>query len=209
MIKELIGRRGEKVKKTEDILKEIKYYYEILFKSEGVDREEMDFLIGKIKRKIDNNDKILCDKEIGKEEIEEAIMQLNNGKSPGKDGLPSEFYKVFIKELTPILKKVYDEIFKKDETSHFMGIGVVKLIYKKKGDIADLKNYRPITMLNTDFKILAKILANRLKKVLPNIIQTNQAYAIPGRDITDTISSIRDVVSYMITGKKKWICNKS
>ncbi len=202
MIKELIGRRGEKVKKTEDILKEIKYYYEMLFKSEGVDREEMDFLIGKIKRKIDNNDKILCDKEIGKEEIEEAIMQLNNGKSPGKDGLPSEFYKVFIKELTPILKKVYDEIFKKDETSHFMGIGVVKLIYKKKGDIADLKNYRPITMLNTDFKILAKILANRLKKVLPNIIQTNQAYAIPGRDITDTISSIRDVVSYMITEKK-------
>ncbi len=133
MIKELIGRRGEKVKKTEDILKEIKYYYEMLFKSEGVDREEMDFLIGKIKRKMDNNDTILCDKEIGKEEIEEAIMQLNNGKSPGKDGLPSEFYKVFIKELTPILKKVYDEIFKKDETSHFMGIGVVKLIYKKKG----------------------------------------------------------------------------
>ncbi len=41
-----------------------------------------------------------------------------------------------------------------------------------------------------------------MKKVLPNIIQTNQAYAIPGRDITDTISSIRDVVSYMITEKK-------
>ncbi len=77
MIKELIGRRGEKVKKTEDILKEIKYYYEMLFKSEGVDREEMDFLIGKINRKMDNNDKILCDKEIGKEDIEEAIMQLN------------------------------------------------------------------------------------------------------------------------------------
>lgn len=129
-------------------------------------------------------------------------MQLNNGKSPGKDGLPNEFYKVFRKVLTPILKDVYDEIFKKEETSYFMGIGLVKLIYKRKGDIADLKNYRPITMLNTDFKILSKILANRLKKILPNIIQTNQAYAIPGRDITDTISSIRDVVSYMITEKK-------
>lgn len=202
MIKELIGKGGGKVKEKEEVLKEIKDYYESLFKREGVGREEIEFLVGKIKIKIDNGDKNLCERGIEKEEIEEAIMQLNNGKSPGKDGLPNEFYKVFRKVLTPILKDVYDEIFKKEETSYFMGIGLVKLIYKRKGDIADLKNYRPITMLNTDFKILSKILANRLKKILPNIIQTNQAYAIPGRDITDTISSIRDVVSYMITEKK-------
>ncbi len=53
---------------------------------------------------------------------------------------------------------------------------MVKLIFKKRGDSADLKNYRTISMLNTDFKILAKVLANRLKKVLPEIITTNQAY---------------------------------
>ncbi len=101
--------------------------------------------------------------------------------------------------LTPILKDVYEEIFKKEEMSNFMGIGLIRLIYKRKGDCKELKNYRPITMLNSDFKILA----NRLKLILPNIIQTNQAYAIRGRDITDTISSIRDVVGFMVSEKKR------
>ncbi len=58
-------------------------------------------------------------------------------------------------------------------------------------------------MLNTDFKILAKVLANRLKKVLPEIITTNQAYSIIGREITDTVSNIRDKISYMIESKKE------
>lgn len=55
-----------------------------------------------------------------------------------------------------------------------------------------LNNFRSITMLNTDMKILAKILANRLNKVLPTIITTNQAYGIKGRDIADITSGIRD-----------------
>lgn len=49
-------------------------------------------------------------------------------------------------------------------------------------------------MLNTDFKILAKVLANRLKKVLPQIITTNQAYSIIGREITDMVCNIRDKI---------------
>lgn len=101
--------------------------------------------------------------------------------------------------LIPILKDVYEEIFKNEEMSNFMGIGLIRLIYKRKGDCKELKNYRPITMLNSDFKILA----NRLKLILPNIIQTNQAYAIRGRDITDTISSIRDAVGFMVSEKKR------
>ncbi len=76
--------------------------------------------------------KKLSDEEIKKEEIECAIMQLNNGKSPGRDGISSEFYKHFKEVLTPILKEVYDEIFKREETSNFMRIGVIKLIYKKR-----------------------------------------------------------------------------
>ncbi len=47
------------------------------------------FLEGRIKIRLDGNDKKLCEKEIENEEIEEAIMQLNNGKSPGRDGIPN------------------------------------------------------------------------------------------------------------------------
>lgn len=73
----------------------------------------------------------------------------------------------------------------------------MKIIYKGKGDKTVLKNFRPITMLNTDLKILAKVLADRLKKVWPTIIKTNQSYGVKGRDIADTISSTRDLIGYM------------
>uniref|UniRef100_A0A671PCM7 Reverse transcriptase domain-containing protein n=1 Tax=Sinocyclocheilus anshuiensis TaxID=1608454 RepID=A0A671PCM7_9TELE len=127
---------------------------------------------------------------------------LNKRKSPGIDGLGSEFYIVFKDFLTSILKEVFDEIFRKGEMNQRMGMGLMKLIYKRKGDKVELKNYRPITMLNTDLKILSKVLANRLKEVMPSIIETNQAYSIKGRDIADTTMSIKDTIRY-ITEKKK------
>lgn len=76
-------------------------------------------------------------------------------------------------------------------------MGLMKLIYKRKGSKNMLNNFRPITMLNTDMKILAKILANRLNKVLPTIITTNQAYGVKGRDIADITSGIRDIISVL------------
>ncbi len=98
--------------------------------------------------------------------------------------------------LVPVLKEVYDEIFKKGELSEKMKIGMIKLIYKKRGNANDLKNYRPLTMLNTDFKVLAKVLANRLKKVLLTIINTTQAYGVQGKDILDSSKYKRHNVVY-------------
>lgn len=78
-----------------------------------------------------------------------------------------------------------------------MVAGVLSILFKNKGSRLRLENYRPISLLNTDYKILAKILANRLKKVIGSIVAPTQAYSIPGRDIGDIISTIRDVVFYM------------
>ncbi len=78
---------------------------------------------------MDLEDKKLSDEEIKKEEIECTIMQLNNGKSPVRDGIPNEFYKHFKEVLAPILKEVYDEVFKREETSNFI---VFSLLTKNK-----------------------------------------------------------------------------
>jgi len=139
----------------------------------------------------------LCESEITELEIGIAIDQLKNSKSPGIDGIPVDFYKVFKDVLCPILNELFIDIFRKENLTNSMKKGMVKIIYKKKGDKRDLKNYRPLSMLNTEYKILAKILANRLKIVVPNIITTNQAYAVLKRDITHVINNIRDMVWYM------------
>lgn len=75
--------------------------------------------------------------------------------------------------------------------------GVITIIYKNKGSPHKLENYRPLSLLNTDYKILAKTLANRMKEVVGTIISPTQTYSIPGREITDTICAIRDVVHRM------------
>ena len=67
---------------------------------------------------------------------------------------------------------------------------------RKKGDRTNLSNWRPITLLTTDYKILTKALAHRLTQVLPTIINSDQTACIPGRTINDNISLIRDVIDY-------------
>ena len=72
-------------------------------------------------------------------------------------------------------------------------ISVIKLIYKRKGEIFLLTNYRPISLINVDVKILCKALANRLKLILPSIIHSSQT-AVFGRRIDTTIHTIRDLI---------------
>jgi hypothetical protein len=70
----------------------------------------------------------------------------------------------------------------------------VKILFKKT-DRLDLKYYRPISLLNVDLKLITKTLANRLSKVLPNIVNHNQK-CIPGRNISDNIHTMIDVIKY-------------
>lgn len=197
VIKEVQNREGIVVRETTEVLEVVEDFYGELFASRGVSWEDEEFLLGQIRKVVSGLEIGMREGAIAEEEIAEAIAQLNAGKSPGLDGLTCEFYKRFKGQLVPILKRVYDEVFRTQELCESMKIGVIKLVYKKHGDRAILKNYRPITMLNTDFKILAKVLANRVKAVLPEVIKTTQAYAVYGRDIADIVSSVRDTVMYM------------
>lgn len=76
-----------------------------------------------------------------------------------------------------------------------MRSGMITLIYKK-GDNKLLDNWRPVAVLNVDYKILSRIFANRLKTVIDKVVSPYQTCG-PGRDISDTIMSVRDIIDYM------------
>lgn len=196
-IKEVLLSSGERVKEQQAIFRGLSAFYEDLFKKQGIQREELDKLLGLITAQLTEVEVRACDKDITVEEIEQAINGVKACKSPGSDGLPGEFYKAFKSILIPVLLEVFMEIEDKGGLSPSMSRGVLTLIYKKKGDPADLRNFRPLSLLNSDYKLLTRILANRMKDVLPSIIAPTQAYGVPGRDIAETVCAIRDVVGYM------------
>ena len=133
-------------------------------------------------------------KDIEDEEIWDAIKRMNCGKSPGSDGLPVEFYKKIWKFIKPHFLEVIKCMLERElSTSQYEGI--IKLISKKE-DLELLENWRPISLLNVDYKICAKMLANRLKYVMEKIISKEQFCGVPGRSIVECNNFMRDIIQY-------------
>ena len=133
-------------------------------------------------------------KSINKNELKQAIYQMQNDKSPGIDGIPVEFYKTFYETLENGLIQLDNNIlFTEKSITNTMQQAIITLI-PKKGDLNKLKYWRPISLLCIDCKILTKMLANRLKNVLPQIICMKQTCSIPDRIIFNNLFLIRDTI---------------
>lgn len=127
------------------------------------------------------------------QELSTALSGLSNGKAPGIDGLPTEFYKTFWSELGEDLLAVYNESLAKGELPLSCRRTVVTLL-PKKGNLCEIKNWRPVSLLCVDYKLLSKTLASRLRDVLGSVIHSDQTYCVPGRSIFDNIFLIRDIL---------------
>lgn len=135
----------------------------------------------------------MCDSNIAEDEIYKAMSSMSKNKNPGPDGITIEFYVKFGNQLRQILFKLFESIQIKSSMSRSMRLGHITLIYKNKGDKQCLQNWRHISLLNADYKILARIMSNRLIYVLPKIISNEQTWCVIGRGISDNICSIRDI----------------
>ena len=75
--------------------------------------------------------------------------------------------------------------------------GIITLIYKNKGNVSELKNWRPISLLNLDYKILTKLLANRLKCISDEILNPLQTSGSKGRNILHNVLNIKIIINYI------------
>ena len=196
-IHEIRKKEGEVVADYVAILERVQEFYGELYQRGGLEEDSIVEVLDSVESKLSVDDSKWCDREISRMEVMEAIEGLKSGKSPGSDGIGIEFYKVYKEQMASILVEVFRETEKTGIVQGRMVEGVITLVFKKKGSKLDLQNYRPISLLNVDYKILAKVLANRIKRVIGDIIKTSQSYSIPGRDIADTIATVRDTIEFM------------
>ena len=132
---------------------------------------------------------------ISLKEVSESILSLANGKSPGMDGLPNEFFKTFHTLLAPYILLVWQESYKFGALPTCVNTGVIKLIHKKEAKNV-LHNWRPITCMNTIYKVFALCLSKRLSPMMDSIILKSQKGFIKGRFILDTILNLWEGCEY-------------
>jgi len=191
----LRGTNNTTVKTSRGILKECRDLYKTLYTEEPTDRESQD-LLEQLDSSLSSEDQALCEGELTVLECHAALSQIESGKSPGMDSFPAEFYSRFWglvgRDLVDTLNFSFCEGFL--SASHCQGI--LCLLFKK-DDPLSLKNWRPISLLNLDYKIATKALSNRIRKVLPNILNEDQTCGVPGQSIFNNLFLLRDMINYV------------
>lgn len=192
-ITELTTATGQ-VKTDLDILAETQKYYQVLFNDEPTNAEDQVWLINQLDTKLTQTTKTSCEGPLTEKECSEAIKKMAKNKSPGPDGLPAEFFQVFWNDLGEDLVTVFNENYDSGEMTPSQREAILRLLFKKNNKKL-LKNWRPISLLNADYKIAAKALATRLKRALPEIINPDQTCGVPNRTIFENIFRLRDLIA--------------
>ena len=195
----LIGRikrpDGSVAQDTKGILGVWQAFYLDLYSSIPLDVSAQSRFLDHLERSLSPSLSARCDGDVTEDECFQALTDMANARSPGTDGLPAEFFKHFWHLLGPDLVAVFNSCFLHQRLSPSQRSAVITLLFKK-GDHLETKNWRPISLLCTDYKILAKALSNRLLKVIHHVISPDQTCGVPGRFMGENVRLIHDVVHF-------------
>ncbi len=176
-------------------------FYTDLFRAESCDAGAAAELLQGLPQ-LSQGDQDTLGADLTLEELGAAVSQMTSGRAPGFNGLPSDFFKHFWSVLGQDLLDVFGQCFKDGTLPASCRRAVLSLL-PKRGDLALLKNWRPVALLCTDYKILSKVLSNRLKNFLQVVIGLDQSYCVPDRSKMDNLFLMRDVFDVCRVGNLK------
>ncbi len=119
-----------------------------------------------------------------------------NNKSPSPDGYPAEYYRQFWPLLSSLFFKMISEIHQNKTIPHHMNTAYITLIPKPNKDHTSCSNYRPISLINTDIKIISKALSVRLESVISSVIHIDQTGFIKGRHSSENTRRLFNLINF-------------
>ena len=128
-----------------------------------------------------------------------------NNKSPGMDGFPAEFYKHFWPTISPLFVKMVNEIKRTSSIPSQMNTALISVLLKPNKDSTLCSSYRPISLINTDLKIISKALSTKLEKVISNLIHPDQTGFIKGRQSSHNTRRLINLINFTKNSNRKTI----
>ena len=192
----LLDENGVESMDKDVIMQTVRNFYVNLYSKETQNIDMQESLLNSIDRCLSDTEKECCEGFISETEAHNAVKSMKNNKSPGHDGLGKEFYTKYWYLVGSDLTEVINAVWFAGKLTNTMKEAVISLLFKK-SDPKLLKNWRPISLLTCDYKIISRVLAARLRKVLPGLVFVTQSCGVANRSMTDNLVMLRLLQEYI------------
>ncbi len=179
---------------AEEINAEVQRYYQCLWDAEPIEESTLEEILQE-RKTLDRNIAQEMSLNINAQDVDRAIMSMKEGKSPGPDGLSAEFYKKTKDVIIPILINIIKQVENGGELPEGFTQANVRLV-PKKGDMRKLSNWRPITLANVDYKIMASCVKRKIEVGISSILEEEQVGFMKGRRITEHTYALQAIYDY-------------
>jgi hypothetical protein len=180
---------------------EAQRYFSSFYKESSINTiEEQVAMVGLFPRMVNEEEVMLLEKPVSKEEVLEVLKGFAKDKSPGPDGWTVEFYLHFYDLVAKDLLDVVEESHLTGEVNRALNSTFIALIPKVNGP-ATFEEFRPISLCNLCYKIFSKIIAKRIRPILSRALSEEQFGFLKGRQIIDAIGTVQECL-HSIKDKK-------
>ena len=198
MIHEIENSIGVVTNDQKEINERFKIYYEKLYKSELPSNTNKStrtsFLDSLDFPTLSIEDQEILDSPMKLSELDIALADMKRGKDAGPDGLPIYLFKTFKDKLLPPFLDTLEEAFKTNSLPPSLSKALILNILKPGKPPSKYESYRPISLLNADAKLIAKVIAKRLENLLPGLIHVDQNGFVRGRQAFQNLRRVLNIV---------------
>lgn len=138
---------------------------------------------------------------ISEDEVREVINEMQNGKALGQDGFIVDFFKACWETVKQDILDIVEDSRRSKSVLKVINASFIALILKQEKS-STLSKFRPIALCNVVYKIISKVIANRLKPLLPNLISKEQTGYVEGRQILNNIIQVHEMVHSLKNNKQ-------